>query len=786
MNDLAATLAKTAKKLADSLGGIGYFAQGHKGTEENDHLCASVPPCEIKTVAEELANLLQHTNFDSTIHFYEDFLATYNPDLRKSRGVFYTPLPVVNYIVRAVDDILRQEFNLPDGIADRTASILDPATGTGTFLAEVIRCVHARITQRRHSREGGNLDGRVCRLAPRPREDDEHLNIFVVNNLLPRLHGFEIMPVPYLIAHLELTTLLQNLGCPLEEDQRFNIHLTNALATVGCRPPDGNIGDSRPATMVILGNPPYNVSTANREYGKDLIAKYKEGLEHETNIQPLSDDYIKFIALGQHLIEVNEAGGILAYISNNSFLDGVIHRTMRKTLLETFDKIYVLNLHGNTRKKETVPDGSKDENIFHIQQGTSINIFVSHGDTEARRRQESSKVFYADLYGKRVKKFEFLKTQTLDASGFTEFLPTTPDYFFIPKDFSLKAEYDEGFGVNQLFIKQGTGIKFRKDNLLVKNFFTKHDVETMFADMKQLDDEQLLAKYKTTETQDWKLSDKRRYFLNARPEDIVPVLYRVFDMRWTYYPMDKISKIIVRSDARKDLMQHLFRDNLVLLTLRNQPTVQEFDRVFITTGIIEHCVIGRGTYAFPLYWYDEKGEKHLNLNEEIVHGFFSHNGTKTQRGKPSALDIFDYVYGVLHDPKYRARYQEFLKLDFPRIPYPKDAAVFEQYVQVGTRLRKLHLLEEVPEIQTTFPIQGNNAVKDVRFIEGRALINDTQYFEGVPPSVWNFYIGGSCPVQKYLKDRKGRVLSSEEILHYKKIVAVLRETAFVSVHGQPR
>jgi len=581
------------------------------------------------------------------------------------------------------------------------------------------------------------------------------------------------------MAHLELAMLLQNLGCPLAEDQRLNIHLTNALDS-------GHRKDTIPY-WVILGNPPYNVSTANREYGKDLIANYKEGLERETNIQPLSDDYIKFIALGQHLIEANETGGILAYITNNSFLDGVIHRQMRKSLLETFDKIYVLNLHGNTRKKETCPDGSKDENIFRIMQGTSINLFVrSLNKKNPKKKNELGCVFYADLYGKRTDKYEFLETQHLATTNFTTFSPTAPDYFFIPKDFSLKAEYDEGFGVHQLFIKQGTGIKFRKDNLLVKNFFTRHDVETMLSDMEQLgteqlDQEQLLAKYKTTETKDWKLSDKRQYFLNACPDDIVPVLYRVFDMRWTYYPMERISKIIVRSDARKDLMQHLFRENLVLLTLRNQPTVQDFDRVFIATGIIEHCVIGRGTYAFPLYWYDENGEKQLNLNPEIVDQFFSHQGTKAQRHHgfqreqqfSVALDIFDYVYGLLHDPQYRARYQEFLKLDFPRVPYPKDGAMLEQYTRIGSRLRKLHLMEEVPEIQTTFPVAGDNVVKNVRWVDDRVFINDTQYFEGVPAAVWNVFIGGSAPVQKYLKDRKGRVLSEEEMVHCQKIVAVL-------------
>jgi predicted helicase len=464
---------------------------------------------------------------------------------------------------------------------------------------------------------------------------------------------------------------------------------------------------------------------------------------------------------------------------------------MRESLLETFDTIYILNLHGNTRKKETAPDGGKDENVFNIQQGTAICVFVRNpvrpvtkclctcppplpegkpaGKPEGKRASVAN-VFYRDLYGKRAEKYIFLETHVLNASNFSEIVPQEPDYYFVPKDFSLQEEYNKGFGVHKMFIKQGTGIKFRKDNLLVKNHFSRNDVETMLHDIAQLEDKQLLDKYKTQETKDWTLKEKRQYFLDYRVEDIKPVLYRVFDRRWTYYPMDKISNIIVRGDARKDLMRHLMQENLVLLTLRNQPTVQEFDRVFIAKGMIEHCVIGRGTYAFPLYYYDGNGEKKLNLNEVIVGEIAKRVGSL-----PFVPDVFDYIYGMLHDPAYRAKYQEFLKIDFLRVPYPNDAAEFERYVRMGSRLRKLHLLEEVPAIQTTFPISGGNVVENVRFVDDNVFINETQCFTGVPVAVWNFYIGGSCPVQKYLKDRKGRVLTVEEIHYYQKIVAVLDE-----------
>ena len=706
----------------------------------------------IRLVVDEIAEIaewrIQHSDQETgegTTHFYENFLKAYNPLLRKSRGVFYTPQPAVMYIVRAVDALLRKEFCLHKGLADNVP-ILDPATGTGTFFEGVIRHIFPLIGQ-------------------------DTWNSYVADDLLPHLHGFEVMMTPYIIAHLKLAMLLEETGCRLDEKHGFKLHLTNALEARG----------GKTKFLVILGNPPYNVSTINQgEHAKKLTAKYKEGLQWETNIQPLSDDYIKFIALGQHLIAKNNSGGILAYISNNGFLDGIIHRQMRKSLLETFDKIYILNLHGNTRRKETAPDGGKDENVFNILQGTSINIFICQpSKNKTKKKEEPCKVFYADVYGKRSEKLRFLETHHLETTGFTELPLNKTDNFFVPKDFSLKEEYGKGFSVNELFIKHATGIKFRRDNLLVKNHYTRQDVETMLQDIALLEKRQLLEKYKTKETRDWQLNEKRKFFLEYDPEDIKPVLYRVFDTRWTFYPMDKISQIIPRGDARKDLMQHLIREkpvpcNPALLTLRNQPTVQPFDRIFIASGMIEHCVIGRGTYAFPLYCYGENGVQYLNLNEIMVSNIANEIGNV-----PTGLDVFDYVYGVLHNPMYRAKYQEFLKIDFPRVPYPGDAAEFDRYRCVGARLRKLHLLEDVPVLQTSFPVLGNDIIDHVHFVDDKVFINAAQYFEGIQRSVWEFSIGGSCPAQKYLKDRKGRILTVDEIQHYQKAAAVLSETILI-------
>lgn len=338
----------------------------------------------------DIAELLQtfSTEQDPFIHFYETFLAEYDSKLRKSRGVYYTPQPVVDFIVRSVDKILQEEFDLPMGLADsqkinvkmqnkhtlknenteiHRVQILDPATGTGTFLFEVLHEIYKKY----QGQEGLWQN-------------------YVEEDLLPRLHGFEILMAPYAMCHLKLGMFLQQTGYKSQNSakpKRLGVYLTNSLEVsdedfgslfsqwLSQEAQEANYIKKQMPIMIVLGNPPYSVSSSNKsDWISNLLEDYKKDL-NEKNIQPLSDDYIKFIRYGQHCIE-EKGEGILAYISNNSFIDGLIHRRMRESLMETFDKIYILNLHGNSKKKETSPDGSKDENVFDIQQGVSINIFV--------------------------------------------------------------------------------------------------------------------------------------------------------------------------------------------------------------------------------------------------------------------------------------------------------------------------------------------------------------------------------------------------------------------------
>ena len=792
MNDLAAALAKHAKKLAELLENA--FKAGVPAPcglppiepRELADTCAqtiaysmfigqlrckcteslpNLPPYmrtlfsfigetnhegHMRKILDKLAGILQTTDLgmtamteDAVIHFYENFLAVYNPDLRKSHGVFYTPQPAVKYIVRAVDDILRQKFNLPDGIADHTkiddggqtfhqVQILDPSTGTGTFLVEVVRKIHEKFIAKDHQREWSN---------------------YVATDLLPRLHGFEILMAPYAIAHINLAIILGEMGYGFDGDQHLNISWVNALEEENRTVP----------AMVVLGNPPYNVSSINKgDRSKKLIEKYKKNLgETKTN---LDDDYIKFIALGQQWIEKNKTnGGILAYISNNSFLDGVTHRHMRRSLLETFDEIYVLNLHGNIRRKETAPDGSKDENVFNIMQGTSINIFIR---SPARQGRERGNVFYADLYGKREEKFRFLETQHMRASGFKKLSPTEKYYFFVPKDLTARGEYEKGFGVEELFITYNSGIKTDRDLLFVDD-----DGEQLANRIKKLltgnVDASFRKKYRIVDSSSYKILQAIQE-KSFDPNFLHRVCYRPFDEKWIYYDPSIVSR------PGKKVMQHMLHDNIALLTSRLMPSSSDFNRVFVTTTLADGHAVSDQTYVFPLYIYDSLGNRQTNLNVKI----FGSVAEKIEKETCtlSEMDVFDYIYAVLHDPKYRTTYREFLKIDFPRVPYPKDEATFDHYVQIGSRLRKLHLLKDVPAIQTTCPIADGDGVRTIRFVDGKVFINATQFFGIVPLPVWEFNVGDYRPAQKFLKDRKGHKLTSEEILHYQKIVAVLNET----------
>ncbi len=734
---------------------------------------------------------------DPVIHFYEDFLKEYDAELRKKMGAYYTPLPVVRFIVRSVDYLLQKEFNLPSGLADTSklengvhrVQILDPAVGTGTFLSAVIREIYLKL------KNSGQL-GRWP--------------AYVHNDLLPRLHGFELMMAPYTIAHLKLSMAFKATGFKYF-NRRLGIYLTNSLEesetkqdlftgfgfaeSIAEESKEAAVIKNETPIMVVIGNPPYSVSSENKSpWILDLIKEYKKNLgEKKINID---DDYIKFIRLAEYFVEKNKTG-IVAMITNNSFIDGITYRQMRKHLLETFDEIYILDLHGSSKKKETSPDGSKDENVFDIQQGVAISIFI-------RKRVSKSalgKVYHSEITGTREVKFVKLDETDLINLQWKKIDFSEPYYFFVPINISADSGYKNGFKIDDLMIEYNSGIQSKRDNICFP--LRESQLKAIISDFENESISGIRTKYSLPKDgRDWKIEWAKKDLENGYK--IESVLYRPFDVRKTAYTGK--SKGFIGYPRQKTFRYFVEKENLGLITVRQQSTFN-FQHILVTKYMIESGAISLQTkewgYVFPLYLFAEDGTKIPNLKKEIL------DKIENTVGKVTPEDILDYIYAVLHSPSYREKYKEFLKIDFPRVPYPKDKDAFKKLVKFGTELRSLHLLEspKVNQFITTYPVTGDDVVEKVKFEKeltlrqsarqkgkaqddksinvslspsktdtGKVYINKEQYFGNVPEIAWNFYIGGYQPAQKWLKDRKGRKLTNTDIEHYQKIIVALTET----------
>ena len=743
---------------------------------------------------------------DPMIHFYEDFLSEYNPKLRKSKGVWYTPQPVVGFIVRAVDEILQKDFNLPEGLADysmierevaveqsrdgRTkdgmkhamkrfhrVQILDPATGTGTFLAEVVNQIYDRY-----------------------RDQQGIWQQYVERHLIPRLHGFEILMASYAVAHIKLDMLLGETGYQHQSEKRLHVYLTNSLEESNNEPrtlfaqwlsreaTEANVIKRDCPVMVVIGNPPYSGESQNKgKWIMSLMEDYKKEPGgklplDERNPKWLNDDYVKFIRLAQHYIE-KKGEGVIGFINPHGYLDNPTFRGMRWNLLKTFDKIYTIDLHGNSKKKETCPDGSKDENVFDIMQGVSINLFVKTGK---KGKDELGKVYHKDLYGLRQQKYDFLDGANIDNVGYKEMKPTAPMYFFAPKDFCLEEEYKKGFKIDELFPMTLLGPNSHRDDFAI--CYTEEDARKHIADFsnKNLSDDTIRSMYNLQDNRDWHLEKARK--MMSGQETPVRCLYRPFDYRYMLY-----------GDYAFDYSRPLLNDNLQKENIALVATKQNRENcaVFLTSiPLGQHKIADPydGSYAMPLYIYYKENmgqeERIVNFNmklyEKIAKGLnylacVEDNVLIDPIGGVNGVlypqDLFDYIYAVLHSPSYRERYKEFLKIDFPRIPYPTDWEKFRDLVELGEELRQLHLMEDLPsKTGITFPVAGSLQVDCYRWQDYRVYINAEQYFEGVPESAWNFFIGGYQPAQKWLKDRKALTLSFEDVKHYGRIIYVLQQT----------
>ena len=752
-----------------------------------DDLVSAFAATDMEKIMQGFGKSTQQT--DPMLHFYEDFLFQYDPAAKKQCGVYYTPQPVVEFIVRAVDDILRTEFNLPMGLADTSkveieqeieqdlkhrkekklvhrVQVLDPATGTGTFLAETVRQIKRDL--------GGQMGAWPS---------------YVPEHLLPRLHGFELMMAPYTIAHLKLD---MEIGIPAQ--QRLKVFLTNSLEEAN---QDANtlfglylaeeansasrIKKNAPV-MIVMGNPPYSgISQNNGEWITNLLSDYKK---EPGGVQPLqerkiwlNDDYCKFIRLGQYYVDRNKEG-VLAYICNNGFLEAPTFRGMRWNLLHSFDKIYIINLHGNSKTKETTPDGEKDENVFDIMVGTSINIFIKTGK---KKKGDLAEVFYKDLYGLRGDKYEYLVSHVLSSVDFKKLNYSEPFYPFVEVDEEGKSEYMTGFGVDKIFSTWTLGFVTANDKLNIS--FSQEEHIKKIQEFLEMPEIEWRIKYgREKDSRDWKYETARKDAHSFRNNLVKKVIYRPFDTRYTYYTGNSRG---LYSSPQSAILSHMLSPNIAFVIGRQGQAVgkMEWNLIYSIDTISDLNIYYRGGgTVFPLYLYPEEGSidttRRPNLDEKIWAQINTVIGKET-----TPEDIFDYIYGVLHSPAYRAKYKEFLKVDFPRIPYPKNADEFEHFRSYGNQLRELHLMHKVPESPVSFPNAGTMQVDYLRWewnkddgYSGNIWINDTQCFEGVPTEAWEFYIGGYQPAQKWLKDRKGRTLSFDDIEHYRKIISVLIET----------
>ena len=724
-----------------------------------DALCEVYRATDLRAILKDFGTATGQN--DPILHFYETFLGEYDNKLKKARGVWYTPEPVVNFIVRAIDDVLKTHFGLKDGIADKSkieievesqekdkrtktgrkvekrevhkVQLLDVATGTGTFLAETVKQIYSRYK----GQEG-------------------IWSSYVENDLLPRLHGFELLMASYAMCHMKLDLLLQETGYKpsnLNNPKRLSVYLTNSLeehhpemdslfaSWLSREANDASWIKKNMPIMVAFGNPPYSMSSSNKgAWIEDLMKEYKKNLQ-ENNINPLSDDYIKFIRSAQHYID-KTGYGIVALITNNSYLDGLIHRQMRKSLLETFDKIYICDLHGSAKKKEIDLKGEKDENVFDIQQGVAISIFVKDNS----KTGNMAVVKHIDCFGKRHEKYQFLLKSDLISDRASILETRAPSYYFIPKDFSAHEEYEDGIPLNRLFMEYGPGVQTKRDNL-----FLDFDENSLSGKIDTLlsghSDNNFKIKYDVKNSSSYKFLQKIDNCSPFESKKILKYLYRPFDIRKIYYD----DKLIGRPSYA--IMRNFLKSNIGLILAR-----QTKDKVgcFITDGIIDQKSFSAYDInsVFPLYFYNQDmlGEVHSNLDPKIY--------AKIKEAVPGITpeSLFDYIYVVLYSPAYRERYAEFLKSDFPRIPYPADPDTFHKLAEKGAELRELHLME------------------NLRYEGGKAWINATQYFGGVPSVAWEFYIGGYQPAQKWLKDRKGRNLSIDDIMHYQRIIVALVET----------
>ena len=770
---------------------------------------------------------------DPIVHFYETFLAEYDPKTREKRGVYYTPEPVVSYIVRSLHQILKEHFNRPEGLASESVTVLDPAAGTLTFLAEATKVAVEEFTAKYG--EGGKDN-------------------FIKEHILKNFYAFELMMAPYAVGHLKMSFLLEELGYKLQKDDRFKLYLTNTLEMEDLAQTDlpgmsslseeshlaGKVKKEVPI-LVILGNPPYAGHSANAsekyitirtKNGKEKRKKVKTWIGNlienykfvdskplgERNPKWLQDDYVKFIRFAQWKID-QTGEGVLGFITNHSYLDNPTFRGMRQSLMKSFDEIYLLNLHGNSLKKEKCPDGSKDENVFDIRQGVAIALFVKRQERKneplhpmfrpspqknlfvekppkEKPKKHKCNVYHAELWGSRKYKCDdWLLNNDIKTTKWQKLSPKSELYLFIPMNEKLLGNYNKYPKITEVFPVNSVGIVTSRDNFVID--FDKQALMRRIRMIcnKNLPDEIIKQTFRLNNKPNWKLSTARENIQEEEKwkEKTTKILYRPFDVRWIFYHDEIIER------PRREVMHHMMQENLGLITIRRSRSSESWKYAFVTDKIIAGATSITSldiNYLFPLYLYKNSKPKEKKKYITPMMVFDSREDYKTKepnlspvvikqltaiyKKEPTPEEIFYYIYGVLYSNTYRTKYAEFLKIDFPRIPFTKEYELFIKMAEYGEKLAQLHLLKsnELDTPIAKFHIKGNNRVKKLIYDENenRVYINQAQHFDGISNEVWEYQIGGYQVCHKWLKDKKDRILSLDDIKHYCKIVTSLQKT----------
>ncbi|PDW84040.1 type ISP restriction/modification enzyme [Helicobacter pylori] len=776
---------------------------------------------EIQWLLNEILSSINHVDMDFIIkdlnddkdpylHFYETFLSAYDPKLRESKGVYYTPDSVVKFIINALDSLLKTHFKdaplgLKSALDNENIKLLDFATGTGTFLLEAFR----KALEVRKTSDGGTST-----------KEDKY------QNLLKQFYGFEYLIAPYAIAHLNLSQVFkEEFKKPLKENDALKIILTNTLiqpseiaAHRGLQPifekelKSAQEIKRNENILIITGNPPYSGASENKglfewevkaTYGiepefqtieiekkvkltdkiqtllknvqkqkesssknapksgskdalkalKSLHSKYK--LQNEKNPKWLLDDYVKFMRFAQNKIK-SLGHGLFGFISNNAFLDNPTFRGLRRSLLECYDELYILNLHGNARKKEETPQGAKDENVFNIMQGVSINLFVKKAQTT------KPKIYYYDVYGERAEKYAFLAQNDLNSIEWLELTPREPFYLLIPQETPLLEEYEQGFSVQEMFQISSVGIVTGKDKIFIAN-----NTESL--------KEQVL-----------------KYCNKFNEQCVKDIHYRPFDIRKVYYDTKKLER------ARENTFKHMLppptnpktpnqtRKNVALNIARQSKMHGEWRYVMAHKELVDiNLIASAGSmgvgYNYPLYQF-----KHPNYTENFTPAFRSFID-KHYSHSFEPLEVLGYIYALLYSPHYRKRYEDFLKADYPKILFTNNKDLFRALSLLGIELIGLHVLNK-ESLNHSFNKLKDTTIGESCYKEAhdrnpiikkpshnepeqRLYINHSAYFRGVSKEIYDYRIGGYVVLDKYLKSHKNEPCDFDHVSNIIKVIA---------------